>query len=83
MSNNVINTPIFDIIGEVKMSDSCSPPNTERVDLLYNQISKGGTNTFHGLVYDYLRNRSLNAASYGFGSGRVPRSPLSMTPGSR
>jgi len=72
MSNNVINTPIFDIIGEVKMSDSLFSAQYGTGGLLYNQISKGGSNRFHGLVYDYVRNKSLNAASYGFGAGRIP-----------
>ena len=72
MSNNVINTPIFDIIGEVKMSDSSFSAQYGTGGIIYNQISKGGTNTIHGLVYDYLRNSGLNAASYGFGLGRIP-----------
>ena len=72
MSNNVINTPIFDTIGEVKMSDSNFSAQYGTGGIIYNQISKGGTNTFHGLVYDYIRNTSLNAASYGFGFGKVP-----------
>jgi hypothetical protein len=72
MSNNVINTPIFDIIGEVKMSDSSFSAQYGTGGIIYNQISKGGSNTIHGLVYDYLRNTDLNAAAYGFGSGRIP-----------
>jgi hypothetical protein len=72
MSNNVINTPIFDIIGEVKTSDSSFSAQYGTGGIIYNQISKGGTNTIHGLVYDYIRNTDLNAASYGFGAGRIP-----------
>ena len=72
MSNNVINTPIFDTIGEVKMSDSNFSAQYGTGGVVYNQISKGGTNTFHGLAYDYIRNTALNAASYGFGFGKVP-----------
>jgi hypothetical protein len=72
MSNNVINTPIFDTIGEVKMSDSNFSAQYGTGGIVYNQISKGGTNTFHGLAYDYIRNTALNAANYGFGFGKVP-----------
>lgn len=72
MSNNVINTPIFDVIGEVKTSDSSFSAQYGTGGIIYNQISKGGSNTIHGLVYDYLRNTDLNAASYGFGTGRIP-----------
>ncbi len=72
MSNNVINTPIFDTIGEVKISASLFSAQYGTGGILYNQISKGGTNAFHGLAYDYLRNTALNAANYAFGTGRVP-----------
>jgi len=72
MSDNVINTPIFDVIGEVKMSDSNFSAQYGTGGIVFNQISKGGTNTIHGLVYDYMENTALNAASYGFGAGTVP-----------
>jgi hypothetical protein len=66
MSNNVINTPIFDSIAEVKMSDSLFSAQTGSGGILYNQISKGGTNNFHGMGYDYFKNTVLNAAPFGF-----------------
>ena len=72
MSDNVINTPIFDTIGEVKMSSSGFSAQYGTGGVIYNQISKGGSNAFHGLAYDYFRNTALNAANYGFGTGRVP-----------
>ena len=75
MSNNVIMIPIFDAIGEVKISDSLFSAQYGIGGLLYNQISKGGTNGFHGMAYDYFRNSALNAASYAFGKGGVV-SPL-------
>jgi Carboxypeptidase regulatory-like domain len=72
MSDNVLNTPILDTIGEVKMSDSDFSAQYGTGGIIYNQISKGGTNQFHGLAYDYLQNTALNAATYGFGFGKVP-----------
>jgi hypothetical protein len=74
MSNNVLYTPIFDAIAEVKVSDSLFSAQYGIGGMLFMQISKGGTNKFHGVVYDYLRNSSFNAASYAFGKGVV--SPL-------
>ncbi len=45
MSDNVINTPIFDVIGEVKMSDSNFSAQYGTGGIVFNQISKGGSNT--------------------------------------
>jgi hypothetical protein len=39
--------------------------------VIFNQISKGGTNNFHGSLYDYFQTDKLNAAEYGFGT-KVP-----------
>jgi len=75
MSNNVINTPIFDAIAEVKISDSLSSAQYGTGGILYNQISKGGSNQFHGMGYDYFRNTALNAANFQFGLN-APRAPI-------
>ena len=66
MSNNVINTPIFDTLGEVKMSSSAFSAQYGGGGMVYNQISKGGANQFHGMAYDYFKNTALNAAPFGF-----------------
>ena len=66
MSNNVINTPIFDTLGEVKMSSSAFSAQYGGGGMVYNQISKGGSNQFHGMVYDYFKNTALNASPFGF-----------------
>ena len=66
MSNNVINTPIFDTLGEVKMSSSAFSAQYGGGGMVYNQISKGGSNQFHGMGYDYFKNTALNAAPFGF-----------------
>jgi hypothetical protein len=66
MSNNVINTPIFDSVAEVKMSDSAFSAQYGGGGIVYNQISKGGTNQWHGMGYDYFKNTALNATPFGF-----------------
>jgi len=71
MSNNVINTPIFDVIGEVKVTTSLFSAQYGSGGALFNQISKGGTNQFHGMGYDYFRNSALNANAFQFGTRNV------------
>ncbi len=36
--------------------------------LVINQITKGGTDKFHGVLYEYFQNTALDAANYGFGT---------------
>jgi hypothetical protein len=76
MSNNVINTPIFDAIAEVKVSDSLFSAQYGTGGILYNQISKGGTNQFHGMGYDYFKNTALNATPFGFNGVAGRNSPI-------
>jgi hypothetical protein len=71
MSNNVITTPIFDAIGEVKVITSLFSAEYGSGGAVFNQISKGGTNQWHGMGYDYLRNTVLNANAYQFGTSAV------------
>lgn len=78
MSNNVINTPIYDSIAEVKMSDSLFSAQTGSGGVLYNQISKGGTNSFHGTAFDYFQNDALNAAPFGFNGVAGVRAPIRL-----
>jgi Carboxypeptidase regulatory-like domain len=75
MSNNVINTPTFDSVAEVKMSDSAFSAQYGGGGIVYNQISKGGTNNFHGMAYDYFKNTALNAAPFGF-NGVAYKTPI-------
>jgi hypothetical protein len=76
MSNNVINTPIYDSVAEVKMSDSLFSAQYGTGGVLYNQISKGGTNQFHGMAYDYFKNTALNATPFGFNGVAGVKRPI-------
>lgn len=63
---------IFETTAEVKVSDSAFSAQYGLGSIIYNQITKGGTNQFHGAGYEYFQNTALNAASYAFGTGAVP-----------
>ncbi len=63
---------VLETIQEVKIGTSAFSAQYGVGGLMFNQISKGGTNSFHGAVYEYAQNNALNAASYSFGTGTVP-----------
>ncbi len=62
---------IFETTSEVKMSDAAFSAQYGIGNVVYNQISKGGTDTFHGAGYEYFQNDALNAAPYSFGQQGV------------
>lgn len=64
---------IFETVSEVKISTSAFSAQYGIGGTLYNQISKGGTSQYHGVLYEYFENNALNAAPYAFGAkGKVP-----------
>ena len=58
---------IFETTAEVKVSTSAFSAQYGVGDIIYNQITKSGTNQFHGAGYEYFENNALNAAPYEFG----------------
>lgn len=72
-SNNIAVPMIFDAIQEVKIVDSLFSAQYGVGGIIYNQISKGGSEHFHGEAYEYFQNTALDAAPYSFGrTGKVP-----------
>ncbi len=59
---------IFETVAELQVSDSAMSAQYGTGGVVFNQISKGGTNKFHGALYEYLQNDALNAEGYGFGN---------------
>jgi hypothetical protein len=51
-------------IQEVQVGTSAFSAQYGVGGILYNQISKGGTDRFHGAAYEYFQNDALNANSY-------------------
>jgi Carboxypeptidase regulatory-like domain/TonB dependent receptor len=62
------NADIFtqETIQELQVSTSAFSAQYGVGGILYNQISKGGTDRFHGAAYEYFQNEALNALPYAF-----------------
>ena len=67
MSQNT-DVTIFDTTAEVKISATAFSAQYGVGDVVYNQVTKSGTNNYHGAGYEYLQNNAFNAAPYEFGS---------------
>ncbi|MGC2726741.1 MAG: carboxypeptidase regulatory-like domain-containing protein, partial [Candidatus Acidiferrales bacterium] len=63
VSNNVDNT-LFEAISEVQITTSSFSAEYGIGGAVFNQISKSGTNSFHGSAYEYWQNNILNASPY-------------------
>jgi hypothetical protein len=61
------NPAVFDDLAEVQISLSSFSAQYGVGGLIINQITKGGTDKFHGTLYEYFMNNDLNAAPFGFG----------------
>lgn len=62
------NPATFEDVQELQVSLSSFSAQYGIGGLIINQITKGGTDKFHGVLYEYFQNRSLDAANYGFGT---------------
>jgi len=59
---------VLETVAEVKVDDSAFSAQYGIGGATFNQISKGGTNQFHGAGYEYFQNDALNATDYAFGA---------------
>jgi len=63
-SNNTNNFDTFETIAEVEISTATFNAQYGNGTAVFNQITKGGTNQFHGAAYDYTQNNAFNARSF-------------------
>lgn len=62
---------IFETTSEVKISTNGFSAQYGQGGIIYNQITKSGTNQFHGAAYEYFANDALDAFAYQFGATGV------------
>jgi Carboxypeptidase regulatory-like domain len=59
-----VETDTFDTVSEVEIDDSNFSAQYGIGGAVFNQVTKGGTNQYHGSAYEHFQNDSLNARSY-------------------
>src|ERR1700734_2339834 len=67
-SSQNANPAAFEDIQELQVNLSSFSAQYGVGGLIINQITKSGTDKFHGVLYEYFQNTALNAANYGFGN---------------
>jgi hypothetical protein len=63
VSNNVDNT-LFSVLQEVQITTSSFSAQYGVGGAVFNQITKSGTNSYHGSAYEYWQNSALNASPF-------------------
>ncbi len=59
----------FENVAELQVNTSSFSAQYGIGGIIFNQISKGGSNTWHGSAYDYVQNNIFRANDYNFNSG--------------
>ena len=62
------NPAVFETVAELQINTSSFSAQYGVGGVIFNQISKGGTNQFHGSAYDYFQNNALTAYPFEFGT---------------
>ena len=70
-----VETDTFDTVSEVEIDDSNFSAQYGIGGAVFNQVTKGGTNQFHGSLYEHFQNDALDARSY-FNAPDQPVPPL-------
>ena len=69
----IVVRPSLDAVQEVKVSTNLYPAEVSRTEGgVADVITKSGTNTFHGSLFEYLRNDVLDARNYFATTGPKP-----------
>jgi hypothetical protein len=70
------NPAIFETVSELQVNTSSFSAQYGIGGVIFNQITKGGTDQFHGAAYEYMQNDALNSYPYAFGAPRSSLGPI-------
>ncbi len=70
------NPDTFENVAELQVNTSSFSAQYGIGGIIFNQVSKSGTNKFHGTAYDYFQNDDLTAYPYGFGKSKTDLGPI-------
>lgn len=70
------NPAIFETVSELQVNTSSFSAQYGIGGVIFNQITKGGTDQFHGSAYEYMQNDALNAYPFEFGAPRSSLGPI-------
>jgi hypothetical protein len=73
---NYIALPSIDAIQEFKVQTGVYPAEFGHQSTQVNVVTKSGGNTFHGSVFEFLRDEKFDAKPYSFTSSRPDKSPF-------
>jgi hypothetical protein len=74
LSHSANSNPVtFENVAELQVNTSSFSAQYGIGGVLFNQISKGGTSSFHGTAYDFIQNDAFNAYAYQFGNKPNPQ----------
>ena len=74
--NSYIALPSIDAIQEFKVQNGVYPAEYGHQSTQVNVVTKSGGNTFHGTLFEFVRNDALDAEPYGFTAVRPRKSPF-------
>jgi Carboxypeptidase regulatory-like domain len=66
----------FETVSELQVSSSTFSAQYGTGGVVFNQITKNGTDHFHGSAYDYIQNSAFNAYPYEFGAPASTLPPI-------
>ena len=70
------NPAVFEDVGELQVNTSSFSAQYGVGGIIFNQVTKSGTNRFHGTAYDYFQNDALTAYPFGFGHTKKELGPI-------